>query len=413
MKIGLVAASAIMLAAAASTAPAQQSAPRVYTPQESNVPQIDLWLDQISYRPGDRLAPHFVTDRGAYVTIVRVTSDGQLAVLYPRRPREQVPYEMGQLVNDRVPHYFSFDNRFEVASSRGIGFVFAIASFEKFNYSYYTTGSEWSEARLANDSRYGDPFETVQRFADRTLGSGNFSLDYVSYDVQRDGPRSRYASRYTYNSYDDFYDACVSAFGLRYTTYCYNAYPGYFGPIIVTQPTSPTPGQFNGRNLLGKTIKPVVGDPVVGGAPTGPQPATEGRLPSSDPSEAAALASQRARMLRDAAPRDRAPTQVEIPVYRGIPETSSPQRADPAPRTEPMSHPVMIEPPVMRAEPRVEQPRFEPPRAEPPHVQPPPQPVAQPRVEVRNDPPPAPAPAPVQQAAPRPTATPAEKDHQN
>jgi hypothetical protein len=391
-----------MLAAMASTLLAQQ--PRIYSAQE-NAPQIDLWLDQISYRTGDRLAPHFVADQGAYVTVVRVSSDGELAVLYPRRPREQRAYQMGQLVNDRVPLYFSFDNRFEVRGSRGIGFVFAIASWEPFNFSYFTQGTEWNQVRLTNDARIGDPFEIVQRFTDRTLGNADFSLDYVSYDIQGNGIYSRYASRYHYNTYDDFYDSCLSAFGLRYSTYCYDAYPGYYGRIIVSQPGGRpnTPQTTNGLNLAGKKIKPVTGDPMVGGAPLGPQVVTEGRVPTADPAEAAAEASQRARMLRNARPTDRAPSQVDaIPVYRGSPQTSAPQRAEPSPRVEPMSHPAM-ERPVVRAEPRVEQPRIEPQRA---------MPAPAPRVEVRNEPP-APAPAPVQQSQPRPTAAPAEKDHQN
>ncbi|HUQ47853.1 MAG TPA: DUF4384 domain-containing protein [Gemmatimonadaceae bacterium] len=404
MRIGLVAASAVMVTAIASSLPAQQS--RVYSPQGSdNAPQVDLWLDQISYRPGDRIYPHFVSDRGAYVTVVRVTSDGQLAVLYPRRPQEQVRYFEGQLVDDRVPPSFSNDYLFEVNESRGIGFVFAIASFDKFDYSYFTSGGTWSRARLANDGRYGDPFEIVHRFVERTLGNNSeFSLDYVSYDVQRDGIRSRYASRYRYDSYDDFYNSCYSAFGNHYSSYCRNAYPGYFGPLIVSQPgtgTPSTPNTSTGRNLAGKRIKPVTGDPLVEGAPTGPQVQTEGRIPTANPAEAAALASERARMRRDATPTDRSPTQVDVPVYRGGSQTAAPQRTEPIQRADPTPRPQM-ERPVMRAEPRVEQPRMEPQRVERP------QPATPPRVEVRNEP--MPAAAPVQQPTARTTATPAQKD---
>lgn len=408
MRIGLVAASAAMLAALGSVLPAQQS--RVYSPQQSdNAPQIDLWLDQISYRPGDRIAPHFVTEPGAYVTIVRVTSDGQLAVLYPARPWEQKAYHTNQLVNDRVPLYLSNENRFQVAESRGTGFVFAVASFNKFDYSYYTSGGTWSVARLANDSRYGDPFEIVRRFVDRTLtGTSDYSLDYVSYDVLQNGPRSRYASRYAYSTYDDYYDSCMSAFGLRYSSYCYNAYPGYYPPIIVSQPGSPTPYvPSSGRNLAGKLIKPVTGDPVVEGAPSGPQVITEGRLPMIDPAEAAAEASQRARMRRDATPMDRAPTQVDAtPVYRGNPQTAFPQRAEPTQR------PWIDSQPMIRSEPRVEPPRVEQQRVEQQRAEPRPQPLPSPRVEVRNEPTPPP-PAPVQQSTPRTTAAPATKDNQN
>ncbi len=398
MRNSLVAAAAVVFTALASVAPAQQVSRSGYSTRDAdNAPQVDLWLDQISYHTGDRVAPHFVTEPGAYVTIVRVNSDGQLVVLYPRRPREQVPYQVGQLVNDRVPLYLSNDNRFQINESRGIGFVFAIASFDKFNYGYYASGGEWSLPRLTNDGRYGDPFEIVRRFVDRTLsGNSDFSLDYVSYDVLENGIRSRYASRYSYRGVDDYYDSCLSAFGLRYSTYCYNAYPGYFGPIIVSQPGNPTPNvPSSGRNLAGKLIKPVTGDPVVGGAPTAPQPVTEGRLPTSNPAEDAAWASQIARMRRDVTPRDREPTQVDT---RPMTQSASPQRPDPAPRAEPTQRVWAERQPMVRAEPRVEQQRAEPR----------PEPVTPARVEVRNEPHVAPAPQP--QAAPRTTATPAAKD---
>lgn len=413
MQKGLVAASAALLAAITSALPAQQASPRVYSVQEvSSAPQIDLWLGQVDYRYGDRITPFFDTDPGAYVTVLRVTSDGMLTVLYPRRPRDQEPFEQGQLVGNRVP-FSSFDGRFNVNESDGIGFVFAIASFRKFNYSYFSQGGIWSSGRLAYEGGIGDPFEILRRFVDRTLGDdADFSMDYVSYRVTDYGSRTRYASRYSYNTYDDYYDSCLNAFGFRYTSYCRNAYPGYFGPIIVSQPGTPIPKPSSGRNLAGKRIKPLTGDPVVEGAPTGPQLMTEGRVPTVNPAEAAAAASRRARMLREAKPRDREPTQVDATVYRGGTQTASPQRTEPAPRAEPTS-PVWLErPPVVRAEPRVEQPRAQPPRVEQPRVEQPriEQPrVEQPRIEQpRAAPPPAAAPVHVQESTPRVIPIPAK-----
>ena len=72
MRTGLFTASGLLLAAMASGLPAQTASPRVFSPRESeNAPQIDLWLDQVSYNIGDRIAPHFQSEAGAYVTIVR------------------------------------------------------------------------------------------------------------------------------------------------------------------------------------------------------------------------------------------------------------------------------------------------------------------------------------------------------
>jgi hypothetical protein len=68
-----------------------QSNPKVYTPDPeatqnsypNDAPQVDVWLDEYSYRYGDIIRPKVATENGAFVTIVRVTSDGELRVLYP------------------------------------------------------------------------------------------------------------------------------------------------------------------------------------------------------------------------------------------------------------------------------------------------------------------------------------------
>ena len=76
-----------MLFAVASAAQAQ-SDPRVYTPQfgdpaDNDVPYVQVWLQGQSFDYGDVIRPYVTTDPGAYLTIVRVTTDGNLQVLYP------------------------------------------------------------------------------------------------------------------------------------------------------------------------------------------------------------------------------------------------------------------------------------------------------------------------------------------
>ncbi len=409
MKLRLASASTVLLAAISVSAISAQVTPRVYSPQESaNAPQIDLWLDQVTYRVGDRVAPHFVTERGAYVTVVRVTSDGQLRVLYPTQPRDQRPYQQAQLVNNRVP-YNSFDRRFEVFESRGMGFVFAIASFDKFDYSYFSSGGAFSTVRLDNDSRYGDPFTILRRFIDRTLSErSDYSMDYVAYQVTNDAARSRYASRYGYNSFDDYYDDCITAFGRSYTPYCGGHgyyYPNGY-PIVIANPSTPRPNVPAG-NYAGKRIRPVTGDPMLQG-PTESDVAPQGRLPDADRTNAAAAA-KRERMLRDVTPRDRMPTNVDTRPIELEPRVYSvPERTQVEPRAEPRVFTPPERPradaPAQRSEPRVEV-RSEP-RSEP---SPPP------RVETRSEPAPprriepAPAPAPsVPPPSPPPAPAPAK-----
>ena len=410
MGIRFATASVLMLAAlSAPSVPAQVANPRVYSPQRSaDAPQIDLWLDQVNIRAGDRISPHFVTEPGAYVTIIRVTTDGQLQVLYPLHPRDQRPFERSALVNDRVP-YNSFDRRNgNISESGGIGFVFAIASFDRFDYSYFNSAGLWSVARLANDSRYGDPFEIARRFVDRTLDhASDFSMDYVSYEVDNYGARSRYASRYGYSALDDYYDECLSAFGNRYSLYCRDYYPG-FGPIFASRPRNGTPGTPPAPtgNYAHKRIWPVVGDPLVHGAPSEPQVATEGRLPNRNPAEEAAAGNRRERMLRNVSPRDRSAPNVDTRPMEREPRIYSAPPREPAPRSEP------------RIDPRIEQPRIERPRIEPrieQRAEPRSEPVTPARVEIRNEPAPMamPMPAPRMEPAPRPVSAPVQKDNSN
>jgi hypothetical protein len=361
---------AVALFAAVSPAASAQANPRVYTPQFDNerraddIPDVQVWLDERSYSFGDFIRPHVASDTDAYITVVRVSSDGALQVLYPQYPGEQERYQPSRFVNDRLP--VNTTNAFMIRESRGVGFVFAIASYYKFNYRYYTSGRNWSTSRLASASRFGSPFQIVRSFVDEvTEGSDSYSMDYVMYDVNFDQYRSRYASRFRGYAYDDYYDLCLGAFGNWYSSYC-RGYSGYGYPyIVVTRPSTPNPS--GGKN--GMRMRPLVHDPVVGGVPQKPDQPAEGILPPNTSHENAAVeAARRERLLRSAGERSE-------PVVRPRSEpTYNAPRAEPRsqprsePRPEPRSEPRMAPPPqrdapraapVVRSEPRVERPRSE------------------------------------------------------
>ncbi len=381
-----------MLAGVAGAQDYDRSAVRDIVRERQAAPAVDLWLDQATYEFGDRIRPYFASEHGAYVTVVRVTTDGELRVLYPRRPTEQRQYDQARLVNDQIP--YSGDRAFHLTESRGMGFVFAIASYERFDFRYYSTGSQWNTARLAT-SRYGDPFAIVNNFIARTLSTyADFSLDYVAYELYSDRDRSRYANRYAGYYGSDYYDLCVSAFGIRHNYYCQSygvAYygpgyygsghywPGYYGnayggPVIIGRPQ--TPGSPSGpRPRLGMRPKPLVRDPVVPSVPLEPVP-VEGRFPSNDRAERAATERRAAEVRARAHGKEwpRMETQPRINVR-------------PAPRAEP-SRPMPSEPRVyVRPEPRSE-PRYVPPTPA--------------RVEVRNEPRAQPAPQRIERSVERP-----------
>ena len=358
-----------VLTLVASAAHAQAN-PRVYTPQFENervnndVPNVQVWLDYSRYGYGDLIRPYVASDPEAYITVVRVSSDGTLQVLYPRLPGQQVKYTPSQFANDRLPA--ATTSAFLIRESRGIGFVFAIASYYKFNYQYYSSRNSWSPTRLTSAGRFGSPFQIVRSFVEEiTEGSDSYSMDYVMYEVNGDAYRTRYSSRFRGYAYDDYYSLCLNAFSSFYSGYC-RGYSGYGYPyVVVNNPSTPRPYP-GGKNMR---PKPLVHDPVL-------QPREkpmDGVQPLTNTEEQAALA-RRERMLRDARPR----TEPQVP--RSEPRSSEPrmQPRSEQPRPEPRSEPRVAPPPqreapraapMVRSEPRVERahvapaPRIE--RAEP------------------------------------------------
>ena len=381
-------AAAALLAFGPAAASAQTVRPRVFTPGDrpQDPPGVDVWLEEVSYDYGQRIRPLFSAENGAYVTIVRVTTDGELRVMYPKRPALQKPYIPGQTVDTRMS--YAGTPAYNVYESRGTGFVFAIASYDRFDFSYFTSQGEWSVARLANTGRYGDPFEIVRMFIDRTLGErSDYSIDYVAYEVESRNVRSRYATRYAYNSFNDVYDRCLSAFGYLYSTYCNSYNNGYYGGVYYG-PIIGGPGQPIPRGKREPTIRALVPDPLLPTSPNyDPPQRTEGRFPARVSGEAAASA-RRERLQQKMEPR--------VEMKSGGEATSQPRRSEPqfiettfpmhrhpsTPRSEPRVYrePGVVEPvvrqrePVMRAEPQRTEPRVmqaaPPPRADPPRAEP-------------------------------------------
>jgi hypothetical protein len=341
-------------------------------------PPIDVWLDQISYDRGARMRPYFATEPGAYVTIIRVTSDGELRVMYPARPRDQKPYELGQLSNDRMP--YTGDPASNLYESTGTGFVFAIASYAKFDYRYFTQGRIWSTARLATFARFEEPFQVMRRFVDRVLPEdADFSMDYEIYEVYSRAPRSAYASRYAYSTVDAYHDACLNAFGLRYNYYC-RSYGGlYYGPIVVSDPRVPRP-----RQPKIKDVRPLKPYPTVPTIPIEPKP-IEGRFPERATDERSA----RERYERQ---RREIPRVSERPfIYKTVPVQREPQR-EPQ-RDVQRSQPARPSQPETRTQPQMQG-----------HF-PRPEPRAPARVEVRNE--------PRQEVRPAPPSPPPAKQKEN
>ncbi|MGK2960532.1 MAG: hypothetical protein ACSLFK_00145 [Gemmatimonadaceae bacterium] len=374
----IIAPALVLIAAGASVSGAQVNDDyRAGAVASEFAPPIDLWLDQDSYDRGARMRPHFSTEPGAYVVVVRVTSDGELRVMYPGRPGSQRPYVLGQFTDDRMP--YSDDPAGSLYESSGRGFVFAIASYQRFDFGAFRQGNSWSTARLATFGRYADPFQAVRNFVDEILPlTAEYSLDYEVYEVYSRGVNRGYASslyggRHGYYSLNDYHDACLSAFGIRQSYYCRSYRGGYYGPIIVVNPRMPRSPSPAGPKM--KQPRPVSPDPIVPKSPIAPE-GTQTDRDVADARERSERAMRRAtpgerrsdpvvRTPRvDRNPRVEAQPRGPV-IYRTAPRSDAP-RAEPrsVPQRQPHTDSRPVGHQVQRSEPRAPVVRSQP-RAEP------------------------------------------------
>lgn len=258
----LAALSFVVAFANAQSQRVDRARPRVYRARSEQAPDVSVWIDRFSYRPGQRIRAFFQSDPGAYVTILRVSTSGELRVLYPRTPSTQQPYRIDRLVDDEIP--FSNELGFYLNEPEGVGFVFAVASFEPFDYHSVSNAGRWTTLSLAGNS-YTDPYEVVGRFVNRTLSTwADYSSDFIQYQVAGTLYRPR---RYGFTDYDDMYVQCLSVYRVadyycrQYSQFGYGYLP--YLPLVIGRP-APRPvapgSPATGRRALPKKLVP---DPVV------------------------------------------------------------------------------------------------------------------------------------------------------
>jgi len=373
-----------------------------YGRRTADGPDVQVWIDRYSYSYGERMRAFFEADDGAYVTVLRVTSRGEVKVLYPHVPTIQRPFSSDQLVNDEIP--YATDNGMYLNEPSGVGFVFAIASYTPFNYRAFSSGGRWSTLQLASN-RYEDPFTIVNRFVTRTLShAAEYNVDYIEYEVYGGYNRSTrpYANSATYSglSYGDLYFQCLQYYGPQAASYCtsyaqFGGAPPYGYGYGVGSGVFPAPVPTGGKNPVSPKMHPpknYVPDPVIVGGlePKAPQPDPTGTVDvfRSTPREGGKAEGREA--ARRAEPADRTPAEYRVvtpmrePQYQPAPQRYEPppqQRAEPAP----VGAMPRYEAPVVRSEPRV---MPSPPPAPPPS--PPPAPASAPASEHPVVPPSAP-----------------------
>ena len=146
-------------------------------------PDVELWVSGDNlFRRGDRARVYFRTDEDAYVTIVRIDTDGRVDILFPEDPYDNAEVRGGHTY--RV--YGHGHESFVINDYPGLGYIFAIASWEPFDYDRVSRGRHW-DYRYAGGRVHRDPYVAARDFADLLLvdSRASYSFDVAEYHVER------------------------------------------------------------------------------------------------------------------------------------------------------------------------------------------------------------------------------------
>jgi len=154
-------------------------------------PAVAVWTNR-GEDPGVAVRVFFRTTEDAYVTLLRVDTDGRVRVLFPREPWDERFVRGGREyeVSRVAPHV-----AFEVNDRPGVGYVFAVASRAPFAYDAIASAEQWDYHALADDGRIqGDPYVALTDLARRILpgDSGTWDYDVVPYYVGEHYPYPRF-----------------------------------------------------------------------------------------------------------------------------------------------------------------------------------------------------------------------------
>jgi len=216
---------------------------------EADQPSISVWMNSTKPYQRNESAQVFIkTDRDAYVTVVRIDTDGRVRMLFPIDPWDD-NFARGSKDLELVGR--NNGPAFTVDDDPGVGYVFAIASPDPFTYDHFVMGDHWDYRVIADGRIKGDPYVAVTDFAAQIAPQGNFTYDLASYDVQQhyDYPRFVCYDCHAYTSYaywNPYLSWCSSfqlviydnpfyypygpyGYGYGYGYGGYYGYPGYIG----------------------------------------------------------------------------------------------------------------------------------------------------------------------------------------
>jgi hypothetical protein len=211
-------------------------------------PRVQVWTDrgEDPYGSGQGVRVHFRAEQDAYVTIVRIDTDGRVRVLFPREPWED---NFVHGARDYEVQGQSYRDAFYIDDYPGVGYIFAIAAPDPFTYDGLERNDHWDYRVIANGRVHGDPYVAVTDLAQRMVpdGYGAWDYDVVSYYVQQhyDYPRFLCYDCHAYVSYATWrpYDyTCVRFRIVVFDDPYYYPYRAYGDSrVVFTRPLRPEP----------------------------------------------------------------------------------------------------------------------------------------------------------------------------
>jgi len=203
----------------------------------SEPPGVRIWTNHGEvYQHSERVQVFFRTEHDAYVTVLRVDTDGRVRVLFPLQPGDPNLARGGETYT--VP---GVDDHaaFIVDDAPGVGYVFAVASQDPFDYDAFSASDHWSFQTVANlsDGRiHGDPNASLQSLVQHIMPDGyaDYDTHLLPYDVEQryDYPRFLCYDCHAYAPYAywDPYSVWCPQFSLAVYYNPFYFYPSYWYP---------------------------------------------------------------------------------------------------------------------------------------------------------------------------------------
>ncbi len=240
----------IVLLGSAALSGAQYGPPADRAPRTAHAayrPRVEVWTSRGDepYARGDGVRVFIRADQDAYITVLRVDTDGRVRVLFPREPWEDNYVRGGRELE--VQGYQSRDV-FQIDDYPGVGYLFAVAAAEPFVYDAMESGDHWDYRLIADGRVRGDPYVALTDLAQRIVPADYTDWDYdvVPYYVQQhyDYPRFLCYDCHTYarwTTWDPYAYSCVRFRIVVYDDPYYYPYRAYGTRAVFVRPFRPEP----------------------------------------------------------------------------------------------------------------------------------------------------------------------------